>query len=367
MAKLDRKYKLLQSCTNIFKLLSLLFLFSCTGPVGPFGSVDSFMPPKAQKDFAAINFDNKSTITFERPYQVWHGPMNLAFKVESSTAFDNSSELLVFYNQKDITYQLENWQVEQLNSNTRLYRWPKKLYLSPHSENQLIFAFKANNQEQWTKAELLPPECSVDQNIPLRSMDEFRGQWQMLNRLEKIAVEKSINPSYFAGLLASLSSFDNSVVGPHREIGIAQIGPLEALQIEVGKPHWERIKTLDTMNPIGIRLLHLLGTIDAKQDWRLDEEKSLLGSIEYLSMIKSFWSTTSNQVIFKQAFNQSEEESTIEYPDIISASYMEGPVKVLEAVKNYGKFWRSFKDMKRASFVAAKSRSYCSQFSKVIK
>ncbi len=332
---------------------------SCAGPFTPFGGIND-LSPKAGAPELPPDGAGQASISFFPPTQSWHAASELVVRAQGQ--FPTAPELRVFYNGREITNSLEDRWVQRPMSDGTEFRLKDTFILPMETDHRLSFSFRPGPASPWTTAELPAPGCLVSQSVPLRSMEEFKDKWQLLNRLEKIAQERSINPSFYAGLLAALSGLDSRVVGSSKELGPAQLGPAAATLVEIGRPHWQRSKAVENVNPLTLKFLVSMGKVNGEQDWRLDEEKSLIGGADYLTKIRKFWEETDNMSIFTQAFGPLENAGQ-EYSDLVAASYVAGSSKVLDAVRTLGRNWGRASNLKTARRAVARARSYCKHFS----
>ena len=97
--------------------------------------------------------------------------------------------------------------------------------------------------------------------------------------------------------------------------------------------------------------------INSKNDWRLDEKKSIEGGILYLNYLSQYWNKTEKEDILSDVFKQD-----IPKTDILLASYNSGAYRVKKSILKNRKDWLFDDSLHEARKYVMNIKSYCYSF-----
>jgi membrane-bound lytic murein transglycosylase MltF len=144
-----------------------------------------------------------------------------------------------------------------------------------------------------------------------------------------------LNPNLLAGLVAQESGFDPEAETWAHAVGLTQITPVAAEEIETVKPNWKNIK---------------------KKDWRTIPSKSIEGGAIYLQFLNQYWADQdSTQLLI--------DHNATDMSAVILASYNSGAARVKKNVADTSDKWLDQPNLKEAFRYVGRVSSYCYHFS----
>jgi hypothetical protein len=144
-----------------------------------------------------------------------------------------------------------------------------------------------------------------------------------------------------------------------KAIGLTQITDLAAEHVRNKHPQWPQYESIRKMSAPLVKAKILTGAIHASNEWRLDEEKSIEGSIDYIEYIKSYWQISENNSLLRDNML----DNPVAVSDVILASYNSGPARVKKNLRQLGRRWLEADDLYEARRYVARVRSFCHHFS----
>ncbi len=347
----------------VCSLFSGLFLFSCAGPMNPFGAITLHEGQKLDETSRSPSSYISTTdalIDFLPGRQNWHGAITFKTRIHDKNGIGPRSEVKFFYNDKDITSQIEKYATRSISSDKKTMLFSLQDFrLTIDHENKISVAYQRDDHSAPLIKHYEEPRCPIDSVQKVKDHGRFKSQKTTFNTIEKISMQEGVNPSLLAGLIAQESGFNPRAISWAKAIGLTQVTTLAETHVIEKFPHWPRYKDIKSYSYPMVKSLILMGKINKKNEWRLNEEMSIKGGIEYLRFVKSYWSINSNKRIIQQVFpNQPE---IIE--EIILASYNSGPFRVKKAIAKRGQDWLTSHKLNEARKYVKKVKSYCYHFS----
>ena len=179
-----------------------------------------------------------------------------------------------------------------------------------------------------------------------------------MESITEISTIQGYNPTFFLALIGQESGFNPQAVSHAMAVGLTQITPLAASEIHSFFPEWT-FRMPPTNSHRELRSLIQSGDWTSADDWRLDPEKNLLGSLTYLETIKSYWRRPDHADILKRSHLWNAKDIT----QLLLASYNSGSFRVKGAILRHGDgyLWKD-SQLKEARTYVQKIKSYCYHF-----
>jgi soluble lytic murein transglycosylase-like protein len=249
-------------------------------------------------------------------------------------------------------------------------RWDRKLLvvenpavkLSATDQHQIEFIYR-NSAGQLARAKFEPPSCNAFELKPVRTTGDFNPSGKLLGTIARHSRDQKLSPAFFTALVAQESGFDPTSVSWAKAMGLTQVTSLAETEILKKFKDWPRYPGLDEMSSAQVKLLILRGTINAKNEWRLDDEKSIQGGIAYLKLLNERWNSPENLAKIQSISQATSEDPVIAQTQLILASYNSGYSRVKQAVDTLGKDWMKSAELGEARKYVNRIFSYCNHFS----
>lgn len=346
-----------------------LTLTGCAGPHTPLGAIWTLNVPKlvlkpgsVQEPirYLASSETQLPRLRINPSRQILHGPATLTITIDESNEITGPEafELRVFYNGIDVSQSfIRQSRLIRFHNKNRLTIAIPSVRLPPEEDHQIEFLYK-NKTGGTAYARYYAPFCPsfVRQNV-LQTGD-FRTPQEMISMIEEVATEGGFNPALLAGLIAQESRFNPKAVSWSRALGLTQIATAAEQEVAQQRPQWPRYSGIDQMDVLSLRNLLLAGTINARNEWRINPRKSAEGAVLFVQLLNERWSSYENEQRIRQLFPDPEVART----ELILASYHSGYARVLTALNRYGKRWLQSPDLREARKYVNRVFSYCSYF-----
>lgn len=337
----------------------LLLISSCAGPYHPFGSdysisqVSHDLFGEVQDSDMLTDFDTVG-IKFSPKYQVLHESRNFSVEIQRGPSSKNE-EVYFFYNDKDITSQVEAISTISKTNNKIIYKI-SNLTLPPVESHNLSVIYKPS-PESSPRGKYYPfPDCNINKR-PLLSSAKIKARVSVKDALKKISKKSELNSALMAGLIAQESSFNPKAVSWAKAVGLTQITPLAEKQL-LEKNHYNAYPKWGRLPASVLKDYIKTGKINKHNDWKLNPQESIQGGFDYLKYISGYWKKPQNIEALPDGVKLNEEEVT----SIILASYNSGPSRVKRNLLKRGKHWLEARELKEARKYVYKVKSYCRQF-----
>jgi len=345
-----------------------LFLYSCAGPMTPFGAKNVFLknrkiePIKVElpqaRNLAQLNEINndKVKITFSPKKQNWHDAKEVTIKIHDPSGVPISHKINVFYNDENINSTLANIldiRIDESSKNIILKL--DKIRLLTRDEHKIVVTYRRSLYEPLFQAYYESPDCPLYDIQQVVNTAPFKIKRTFLENVHDISSQSGYNPSLLTALIAQESGFSTKAVSWAKAIGLTQITSLAEQEIIDKHPDWPRYNNSKGLNFIEIKALIATGKMNKKNEWRLDKYKSVQGGIDYLNYLDKYWNTKKN-------LNSLANFDSIDRRDIILASYNSGPARVRRNLNKNGVMWLEQEELSEAKKYVKRIRSYCYHF-----
>ena len=364
---------------NIYMLLLVCFLSSCAGPTSPFGKVEPQFIKKVHSKIDLSHLDSSSSrkvaqkiqlapqnidqirIKISPDRQRIHAKSHLKIAIYDPEGLSSSFELKIFYDGNDVTDSfVKNSIVERNKENNKITYGLQNFRLIPINTNKIIIGYRRNLISPIVYTEYKKPTCDLRSDEDIENFTLFRNKRKTMSTLRKVAAHKTINPNFLAGLVAQESSFNPNAVSYAKAVGLTQITPIAEKHVVERYPYFPKHKSANKIPVPLLKSLIVAGSINSKNEWRLNEEYSLIGGAEYLEYIENYWNKEENNWILKKIFG--DEKKVIN--DVILASYNSGSFRVKQSIRKKGKEWLKVKELTEANLYVKRVKSYCHHFAK---
>tara|TARA_Y100000780_G_scaffold232570_1_gene266714 strand:- start:4083 stop:5234 length:1152 start_codon:yes stop_codon:yes gene_type:complete len=362
------------------------FVMSCAGPTHPFGHYGTSLPSEkrvllplnSQEEVSGIEHrkrDEKKIQQLGRiPQQqsmatadFYPKKQNLTELSEFTLVIDNKEiierdyQINLFHNQYDVTDSwLRNSQITFNHQYTKMKIHFKGLKLLADTDHQILIRFQ---NDRFTEAQFFrysEPTCSMSDLSELKKISPFDVNPQLVDAIDKISHQENINPRFIAGLIAQESAFNSKAVSHAKAIGLTQVTNLAQVHILQNKKSWPTHDAIDEYSVPIIKTMILTGTINSKNEWRLNENLSIEGGITFLKYLEKYWLRPENRELIHRHYG---DDINHVLNELILASYNSGAYRVKLALKKYGKRWRKDSDqLHEARKYVKKVNSYCYHF-----
>ena len=340
-----------------FLLASLFALVSCAGPTNPFGgdifiSEDFTVNKAGSIDYQNISID----MTPDRQY--YNSPYDLSIKILDPKATLRNFKYEIVYNNKKLNRWLKSEEIimpKQKDEPVIIHF--KNLSLLPGNINKISFLYYPAGQNTPVVHNLEVPECLKTMKVADISITPFKITNSMKKNIINIAKKYQYNPSLIAALIAQESSFDPYALSVAKALGLTQVTPVAHREIARVKEDWEIYPGFSELSFMNLRYRLKSKLITPKNDWRLNQEKSIEGGILYLNYLTRYWGTQEKQNLLSEVFDQD-----VPMTDILLASYNSGAFRVKKAIQKNQKDWLFDENLNEARKYVMNIKSYCYSF-----
>jgi hypothetical protein len=332
-------------------------------PAGPAQTVASLTPqapPEVAPVRALASPKPHPHISFWPKHLVLHGRTPVRITIEDpTTASIHGYRLIVRYNGADVTSTfLLRATVEQEEAARKLFVENPSVRLSPMHDHE-IEVFYLSPSGSVTYARYENPKCYAFRPTEVHTTGDFDYDQDVIRSIEKISRKGGLSPSFFTALVAQESGFNANVVSWARALGLTQITSSAEADFIDRYSGWPRYQGVNDIPIPILKALILAGKMNAKNEWRLDPDKSIQGGVDYAIMLAEKWSTPERLARIRASFEDPEEAHT----ELVLASYHSGYNRVLAAFDRLGKLWLYSPDLREARKYVHKIESYCDYFS----
>lgn len=356
--------------TTVLKIalcLTLLLMVSCAGPTHPWGHHGFKLPPKQSeiplqmRSLASLpTVKSQAKINFYPRRQNFHQTTEFSLMIEDPEVIPGNAQLNLFYNGVNVTNSWLKKATALYNENhTLLTLTFHGLKLPADREHDILVRYQRKNTAEVLMKPYLGPTCSLADLEPLGTLNPF-GEKEAAYRsiIEGISSKEGVNPSLIAGLIAQESAFNPYAVSSAKAIGLTQVTDAASHHILEVNQDFTAYPELGNYPVPLIKSMILAGTINKKNEWRLDPKKSVLGGIHYLKFVENYWLLPENHTVMLKHFQN--EEDILD--DLILASYNSGPYRVKKALRKRGKDWIQSPHLGEARKYVKRVKSYCYHF-----
>lgn len=340
-------------------LLTLL-LTGCAGPMTPFGAANSIHRiPEDEAESSTAKLDPH--IEFYPKRQVLHTANPFTIEIQDKKGVPEKFLFRITYNNIDVTREFmskaEKTFVDSAHKKMRLTT--RGLRLIPQRDNTIKVTY-AHSASDWpVVSQYQSPRCSAfDKKRKLVFIPDFEVNHSLIQYIDQYSQEKKFNPFYVAGLIAQESAFDPKAISRSRAMGLTQVTPLGDAEIAKRYSEWPRYPGIGSMTWMQMKFGVLNGRINSRNDWRLNEQYSVLGGVEYLRYLTEYWTQPERRAFIRKYAGSSETALS----EIILASYNSGATRVSSALENHGRRWLQDDDLNEARRYVRRVASYCDYF-----
>lgn len=353
-------------------------LSACAGPTTPFGAIHDLLfasktklpvsPDKSneakelQGEFFSPQALSKATISFYPERQLLHKTSDFKVKITDPEGIPSEAEIKIFYQEYDVTETFKNRALHIVNiDKTELTLEYNHLRLLSDRPNHVRFVYRRQPGAIAAVADYLAPYCSFDEMNQIHTLGSFTPPKYILKYIEHWSMHEKVNPTLIAGLVAQESSFDTRAVSWAKAIGLTQVTNIADLDLARGAVNtkdWPRSEAIRRYPATVVKGMISAGKITAKDDYRLDPEKSVRGGLLYIKHLETYWRKQKNYQVLQEVFGDPELAMT----EVILASYNSGAARVKKALKTKGVNYLNAKNLTEAKKYVRNINSYCFHF-----
>lgn len=331
-----------------------IIISSCAGPSDPFGSINHFTKVENQK----LNTNERVEISFFPSKQISHRSQELKVSIEDPEGIGRNHEINVQYNDHYLDKQFIKKAKKELSSDGKnLLINFGKIRLLPNRKNEIIVTYKRDDKSGIAAKQYFAPSCALNDYQVVKSFEGFSEHKEVFDKIERFSRRRDINPSLISALIAQESSFNSSAVSWAKAVGLTQVTTVASEQIKKQTREWPRHRAIASMSVPTLKWYISSNKINDKNEWRLNEDLSIKGGIEFLEYLVDYWNMPENHELLKNSFNHN-----VPWSEIILASYNSGAYNVKKSIKHNGKDWLLSRNLKEARKYVGKINSYCFAF-----
>ncbi len=345
-------------------LISTL-LCSCAGPSTPFGAIHSYKPVDEFSHYSTYNLPETKpreavSLNFSPPRQMIHKTGDFVLTITDLGGFGINPDIRIFYEGHDLGKKwLKTAKMELDPERRTLTLKINKLKLLDAKSHKIFFTYGNTKKEVFVAKEFKAPECPHHEEWNIKDVTPFSPPSTLIENISKIAKEENLNPALIAGLIAQESGFNTKAVSRSKALGLTQITPIAATQIQTKFPDWS-IHPASVRNPYRkIKRLVRKDKINAENDWRLNPSQSIKGGSSFINYIIKYWNHPYRKKRIKKHYQDPREA----FSDLLLASYNSGAARVSNILRKQGSEWRKSKKLKEATRYINRVQSFCYHFS----
>lgn len=342
---------------NHLKILSFLLFYNCAGPTNPFGAdiliSESFEADLSQSTTTAVELE------MYPKRQYYNSPYNLSIRIKDPHFVISDFRYDIVYNHRKLNRWFKSEEIKfPTDPDGMIEITFKNLSILPGNINQIAFLYYPAGSQNPIVHKLKVPECLREDRPNKLLINPFKVSKNIQLSIEELAAKYDYNPSLIAALIAQESSFKRKAISRAWALGLTQITPIAHQEVKKYKESWDIYPKFQKL-PLGTIKTYLnKNIINAHNDWRLDNSKSIEGGILYLDYIKDYWKTPNKEDLLSSTFKRN-----IPEVDIYLASYNSGPYRVKRSIIKNGKDWLFDKSLTEARKYVMNIKSYCYSFS----
>lgn len=337
-------------------ILPLILFYSCAGPTNPFGG-DIFISEKFELN-AKSKKGAKVNLHMYPARQYYNSPYDLSIKIKDPNFVISKFRYDIVYNHRKLNRWFKSEEIKfPKNKDGEIEIVFKNLSILPGNINKIAFLYYPAGSKQPIVHKLEVPECLKEQQDGDLFISPFKVTENLKQSIKSLAGQYKYNPSLIAALIAQESSFKTKAISKAWALGLTQVTPTAHQEIKKFKAAWDIYPEFEDLSLRTIKNYLKENKINAGNDWRLDNNKSIEGGILYLDYIKSYWGTPNKKEILSTTFKKG-----IPEVDIYLASYNSGPYRVKKSIIKNGENWLFDKSLNEARKYVMNIKSYCYAF-----
>lgn len=355
----------LQKTLKAWILLSPLSVLACAGPTTPLGAVGAWKLSEIRNQLASETLPSPSQkqgpkIRFTPSRQVLHGPKTLTILVEDPAGIPPEYQLKIVYNHLDVTQAfLGQAKISKDREGRNLEVKVRSVRLFSLRDHQIEVSYSAENGVRKAFARYEPPTCHAFGDTAISNTDLFEPSFELLMKIAKISMESGFSPSFTAALIAQESGFNPRTVSWARGIGLTQVTPVAEDEISKTYSNWPKYPGLNAMPILWVKMMVMAEEVNAKNEWRLDMDRSIQGGLAFASTLLKRW----NEPEGMSWIAKMDEPTDLSRTKLLLASYHSGYSRVMSALRKHGKHWIRAPELRAARSYVNRILSYCSCFS----
>jgi hypothetical protein len=354
----------LKSTFNFYLSMAAIcmFLTSCAGPTTPFGGEvlisQDFSVDKNQANYTWPKVHIGSTP--DRQY--YNSPYDLKLSIYDPGFDLKKFRYEIIYNNKILNrwFKSEEITFPKKKSDPIVINF-KNLSILPGNINKISFLYYPIGSLSPVIHKLKVPEChhnGQDKVVPKHfKISRFNVTPELESNIKELAKLYGYNSSMVAALIAQESSFNPNAISFAKALGLTQVTPMAHTEILKYRPHWKIYPRFSNLPFLNLKSKVITREINSKNDWRLDEKKSIEGGILYLNYLNQYWKTTEKVNILADVFDMD-----IPKTDILLASYNSGAFRVKKSILKNRKDWLFDDSLHEARKYVMNIKSYCYSF-----
>ena len=333
-----------------------LLIVSCAGPTNPFGG-DVFISEEFSVNQAGSSHHDIS-IDMSPDRQYYNSPYDLSIKIQDPKATLKNFKYEIVYNNKKLNRWLKSEEIfmPKKPEDPIIVNF-KNLSLLPGNINKISFLYYPAGENIPVIHRLEVPECLKTMRVSDISIAPFKISQSLKRNIINIADKYKYNPSLIAALIAQESSFDPYALSVAKALGLTQVTPVAHREIARVKEDWEIYPGFSDLSFVNLRYRLKSRLITPRNDWRLNQEKSIEGGILYLNYLSRYWASEEKKTLLSEVF-----QSDIPMTDILLASYNSGAYRVKKAIIKNQKDWLFDENLNEARKYVMNIKSYCYSF-----
>jgi soluble lytic murein transglycosylase-like protein len=267
--------------------------------------------------------------------------------------------LAVRYNGMDVTESfLKQARIRVDRDQAKLIIEYPRVRLGADAEHLIEVAYQ-NSFGGYARALYEPPVCYAFKQERVEQVGNFAPSQKLLQTIDRVSSEDGFNPAFSTGLIAQESGFNPRALSWARALGLTQVTPTAEEEILQSKKDFPRYPGLNDV-PLGWeKAMIVSGKVNSKNEWRLNQEQSVEGGLEYAKILAKRWGSPENTAKIRGTFHDPDKA----YTQLILASYQSGYARVSAALARDGVNWLKDPDLNEARKYVNRISSFCHSFS----
>ncbi|MBT3979882.1 MAG: transglycosylase SLT domain-containing protein [Bacteriovoracaceae bacterium] len=354
----------LRHIKQLVKIVVVLTIVGCAGPMTPFGAYD--IPQDQQSSKSLKNQTQTSSIppSYINVYPeklILHRPIDLRVVVNNPGGIDSEAQINITYNKKPIPKKYIKRSKKLISKDGKTLNLIfKNIRFIPGKFNKLEVSYTREDGQSFMKS-VGPGHCSMYTAQDIKHWEHFKVPDEIKGLIKSISKKEKYGASFLAALIAQESSFNPKAVSWSKAIGLTQVTSIAEQEIFFKKKmRWPRYYRLNKLPVYFIKSYIKMGIINNHNEWRLNPKLSIEGGIRFLDYLNGYWSYRSNRKLLEKTFKN----HAIPKEQIILASYNSGAYRVKKAIELYGKDWALDPKLVEAKKYYQNILSYCYTFEK---